>query len=190
MSPLERWEWLSAILDQYGHSTTYTVAGALGRYVNADSGKAWPSLSRLAKDARLHRSTVCRALMRLERGGFLSRQSGGPTFSTVYTPKSYPQGSRTSATRVGAPVRLGSRTGVREVVAPVRHEQGKEQEDARARAHEARPHVAEDGVDLTHLRQGPTTAGRAALAALKTSGMLKSRQGSAGCLEELEDAAE
>ena len=53
-----------------------------------DQRQCWPGIRRIADDLRLSRSTVKRALVELERGGYLrrkrrSRENGGDT-SNLY----------------------------------------------------------------------------------------------------------
>ncbi len=55
------------------------VAVAIWLHVNRTSGKAWPSISTIARETALHDRTVYRALERLEaRGHLLIDHRGGP----------------------------------------------------------------------------------------------------------------
>ncbi len=49
----------------------YAVAIALSTYLNSKTGNAWPSLQRLATDTNRNRSTVSRAVKRLEALGLI-----------------------------------------------------------------------------------------------------------------------
>lgn len=61
---------------------------ALASRATAADGRAWPSLRTLAADAGVSRATVCRALMRLEAAGLVTRErqiaAAGDAATTCY----------------------------------------------------------------------------------------------------------
>lgn len=119
---LARWRSLgAAVSDPELSRGDAAVLWHIADRIGAD-GKAWPGYGRIAKDAGLHRSTVARSIVRLVKGGYLIRVSGGPGLSNRYRLGSRSAAtsradatSRKDATGVVAATRLG-------VVAPTRPE--------------------------------------------------------------------
>lgn len=78
-------DWLLAVAaDRRTRGIAHDVAILLAcRYVNSESGKAWPSIGRLARDLDVHWSSVQRGLKQLTECGFL-QPVGGAHRSNTY----------------------------------------------------------------------------------------------------------
>jgi hypothetical protein len=77
--------WMRAIRDSdaLGSPTSRVVAWAIGLRMDAD-GVCWPSLPTIARESRVHRSTVQRHITVLVAEGWLRREKGGGHRSTRY----------------------------------------------------------------------------------------------------------
>jgi DNA-binding MarR family transcriptional regulator len=82
-----RQEWTNDV--RHPHSpltkTQRYVALLLATHVDTSSLAGWPSLSLLAAESKMHRTTICRALDVLEGYRYIDRERGGPGRSTRYT---------------------------------------------------------------------------------------------------------
>ncbi len=122
----------NAVLDRYGamlSGNEFKVYAALARHANAER-HAWPSYAGMAKRLGMDRSTVMRAIKRLEELGLLRREyqrdaAGDPT-SNLYTLLPVPEvvaatplPSSTGETGVVAPTPPPSGADATRVVAPV-----------------------------------------------------------------------
>jgi DNA-binding transcriptional MocR family regulator len=89
--------WRDAIRESDLRSSARLVALVLSTHMDRNGGSCFPSLSTIARETALGRSTVKRALDALQEAGFIERVSGGPT-----TPNRYRAG------RPGVNLPLGS----------------------------------------------------------------------------------
>ena len=81
---LSRWNLLGlAARDAHLSRSDLAVLHAIADRVG-DTGTAWPSVRRIAEDARVDQRTVTRSINRLCESGYLIRQSGNFTSSNVY----------------------------------------------------------------------------------------------------------
>ena len=76
VSPVAQWRGL--ITGSELPWTARLVALVLSTHMNRNGGSCHPSLTTIAQESGLGRSTVCRALAELERSRFLRRDPGGP----------------------------------------------------------------------------------------------------------------
>ena len=111
---IARWECLErAYGDDALQASDLRVLFQILRRLNTESGSCYPSLSRLASDARVNRTSVVRSIRRLEERRYIERTSG-----SVHAPNEYRMAecavtlkctdapSYTSAPKVGAPTHL------------------------------------------------------------------------------------
>jgi hypothetical protein len=102
------------------HSDVACLAVLLDRFNHA-KGYAWPSVDRIANDARMHRNNVIRAIPRLEAAGYLIVDRRGAGRSNHYRPTfKTSTASGTSSTQETNPrsTRAGTASGT-QVVPPV-----------------------------------------------------------------------
>jgi DNA-binding MarR family transcriptional regulator len=70
----DRHRWLAAVArDAEITGADLRVAVLIWEYTNADFGYAWPSMSHMAMEMSLDRSTVVRSVSRLEQRGWIDR---------------------------------------------------------------------------------------------------------------------
>jgi hypothetical protein len=81
-STLVRWRGL--IVESELPSPAKLVALVLSTHMDSNGGSCFPSLSTIAREAALGRSTVIRALADLERAQLIEKVKGGPTGSNRY----------------------------------------------------------------------------------------------------------
>jgi hypothetical protein len=76
--------WRKALLASDLPSTDKLVAFVLSMHMTGAGGSCYPSLTRIANETSLGRSTVAEALGRLEQAGWIYRERGGPNRTTRY----------------------------------------------------------------------------------------------------------
>jgi predicted ArsR family transcriptional regulator len=98
-------EWRTMILASDLGSSARLVAFVLSTHMDRNGGSCFPSITTIQREAKLGRSTVCRALDELERSKLLERARGGRGRPTRYRATSataglavVPQRDSTSAT--------------------------------------------------------------------------------------------
>ena len=71
----------------------------LRRYLNNESGKAFPSYALITERTGWTNKTIAKAIKELESGGWIVRQKqfSGPTIYTLTRPQNVPQGTTVSS---------------------------------------------------------------------------------------------
>jgi hypothetical protein len=85
-------EWRTAILESDVDKNARLVGLVLSTHMNGAGASCFPSLTRLQRESRLARSTVCFALRDLESAKLIERVRGGPDRPTRYRATSPPTG--------------------------------------------------------------------------------------------------
>jgi DNA-binding transcriptional MocR family regulator len=85
-------QWRTLVVTSEVGAMPRAVAHVLSTHMDRNGGSCFPSLTTIARESGLARSTVCKALNELEVAKLIQRDRGGPKRSTRYLATSPPDG--------------------------------------------------------------------------------------------------